>query len=191
MDKRTIGMSEAIMPGKQTKRKIDKSRIAVYNRIGNPERIAVYIRAAVGDSLQTTSFDIQKEYYSDLYGSKEGVEFVGIYADVGSGTNIDRPEFQRLLADCRAGKIDKIATKSISRFSRNLVSLTDTVNELRRLGVSILFEVERIDTSVNEDILLQMITTLAEEESAMRSAMMTQSWARRKGKAKTIKSGGR
>lgn len=52
-------------------------------------------------------------------------ELVDLYADAGiSGTSAEkRPDFQRLLSDCRKGRIDKVLVKSISRFARNTMDL--------------------------------------------------------------------
>ena len=77
---------------------------------------------------------------------------MGVYADNGiTGTKAKaREEFNRMIADCEAGKIDVILTKSISRFARNTVDLLNTVRRLKELGVSVQFEKERID-SLTED----------------------------------------
>ena len=69
----------------------------------------------------------------------------GVYVDEAlTGTKEDRDGFQRLLADCRAGKIDIVLTKSISRFARNTVTLLETVRELKALGVDVYFEEQNI-----------------------------------------------
>ena len=69
-------------------------------------------------------------------------ELVDIYADEGiSGTNTKkRDDFNRMIADCRAGKIDLIITKSISRFARNTLDCLNYVRELKDLGIGIIFE---------------------------------------------------
>ena len=64
-----------------------------------------------------------------------------MYADADyTGTKDSRPEFQRLLTDCRAGKIDRVLTKSLSRFARNTVTLLEIVREMKALGVASVFE---------------------------------------------------
>ena len=73
---------------------------------------------------------------------------VGIYADIKSGKNSSgRPEFQRMLEDCRNKKIDLIITKSVSRFGRSTVDTLDTINILRTLNVDLFFEIENIHIS--------------------------------------------
>ena len=99
-------------------------------------------------------------YYTALIAEKEDWEFAGLYADEGvTGTSTaKREDFQRLLADCRAGKIDRILVKSISRFARNTADCIQTVRELRTLGVSVYFEKEDIDTgAMGSEMLLSIL----------------------------------
>ena len=67
-----------------------------------------------------------------------------IYADEAvSGTKMDRREdFNRLMADCRKGRIDRVLVKSMSRFSRNTKDCLAALRELTRLGVTVQFEKE-------------------------------------------------
>ena len=53
-----------------------------------------------------------------------------------------REEFQRMLKDCRRGKIDRIIVKSISRFARNTKDCLSVLRELKELGISVMFEKE-------------------------------------------------
>lgn len=81
------------------------------------------------------SLSAQVSYYNDLIQKEDGWEFVGVYSDEAIiGTKEGRADFQRMLADCRDGKIDMIITKSISRFARNTVTLLETVRMLKALG---------------------------------------------------------
>ena len=87
-------------------------------------------------------------YYTEIITRNPDYELVDIYADEGiSGTNTKkRDDFNRMIADCRTGKIDLIITKSISRFARNTLDCLNYVRELKELGVGIRFEKENIDT---------------------------------------------
>ena len=84
-------------------------------------RVAAYCRVSSNKDDQEHSYETQVRYFTNLYRGSETSVLVGVYADEGiSGTSLDkRVEFQRLMEDCRAGKIDRIVTKSISRFARN------------------------------------------------------------------------
>lgn len=95
-------------------------------------------------------------------------ELVDIYADEGiTGTSAKkRGDFQRMLEDCRKGKIDKILVKSISRFARNTKDCLEAVRELRTLGISIFFEEHNIDTRmVSSEMLTSVIAACAQAES--------------------------
>ena len=103
-----------------------------------------------------------------IYQQNPLYEYAGTYADEGiSGTNIKkRDEFNRMIADCRAGKIDMIITKSISRFARNTLDCLNYVRELKDLGIGIIFEKENINTlDAKDEVLLTILSSLAQDES--------------------------
>jgi hypothetical protein len=106
---------------------------------------------------------------------------VDIYADEGiSGTNTKkRTEFNRLIADCRKGKVDRIIVKSISRFSRNTLDCLKYVRELKELGIGVIFEKENIDSlDAKGEVLLTILSSLAQDES--RSISENATWGIRK-----------
>ena len=109
-------------------------------------RVAAYARVSSDSTDQLNSFATQVDYYTNYIQSNDEWEFAGLYADEAlSGTTANkRSDFQRLLADCRAGKIDRILVKSISRFARNTIDCIQTVRELKQLGIAVEFEKEDI-----------------------------------------------
>lgn len=145
-------------------------------------RVAAYARVSSDSADQLNSFATQVDYYTSYIRSKEEWEFAGLYADEAvSGTTADkRDDFQRLLADCRAGKIDRILVKSISRFARNTIDCIQTVRELGQLGVAIEFEKEEIDTgNMGSEMLLSILGSAAQEESLSISKNLKWSYRRR------------
>jgi DNA invertase Pin-like site-specific DNA recombinase len=93
---------------------------------------------------------------------------VDVYADEGlTGTEMSkRTQFQRMLNDCRRGKIDKILCKSVSRFSRNFTDCLEVIHELKCLGVTVVFDKEGIDTSkMSGETRLAMQASAAQRES--------------------------
>ena len=144
--------------------------------IARPKRVAAYARVSSGKDAMLHSLAAQVNYYSKLIQSHSGWEYVGVYADEAlTGTKESRENFQRLLADCRSGKIDMVITKSISRFARNTVTLLETVRELKSLDVDVYFEEQNIH-SVNSDgeLMLTILASYAQEESL--SASENQKW---------------
>ena len=96
-------------------------------------RVAAYARVSTTMDEQNSSFQAQKEYYEKLIEKTQGWTFAGIYADHGiTGTSTDhRAGFQAMMEDCRAGKIDRILTKSISRFARNTLDSLNAIREVK------------------------------------------------------------
>ena len=131
-------------------------------------RVAAYCRVSSDKSEQTNSYAVQKMYFMKLFASSTTETLVDIYADIGSGTSsIYRSEFLRLLDDCRQHKIDRIVTKSLSRFARNTKECLETLRELKKLNITVLFENEGIDTGrLSDEIMITIIEGLAQEESA-------------------------
>ena len=140
------------------------------------KRVAAYARVSSGKDAMLHSLAAQVEYYSNYIRRHPGWEYVGVYADEAkTGTKDSREQFQQLLADCKAGKIDHILTKSISRMARNTVTLLETVRELKNLGISVYFEEQNIDTGTADgELMLSILASYAQEESL--SASENQKW---------------
>lgn len=109
--------------------------------------VAIYCRVSTSHLKQLESLSNQINYYKDMIKSNINWKLVDIYADIKSGKNTVRKEFQRMLDDCVNKKIDFIITKSISRFGRNTVDTLSVIHKLSLLNIDILFEVENIRTS--------------------------------------------
>ena len=138
-------------------------------------RCAAYCRVSSSSEDQLHSYAAQVKFYSEKFIDSDTEELVDIYADEGiTGTSADkRTEFQRLIRDCKRGKIDRVYAKSLSRFARNTKDCLNTVRLLRELGISIFFEKENIDTSKNTDeFMITIMGGLAQEESTSISQNM-------------------
>jgi len=144
------------------------------------QKVFIYVRVSTDDPKQTTSFELQKKYYEDFVNKHPNWELAHIYADEGkSGTDIEkRPQFREMIDAAKAGKCTLIITKSVSRFSRNVVQCIGFVRELAELKkpVGVFFESECI-FSLNEDsqLALSFVSTMAEEESHTRARSMESS----------------
>lgn len=131
-------------------------------------RTAAYCRVSTDSDEQEMSFEAQVETYTDMIMKNPEWTLVDIYADEGiSGTQVkNRKDFMRMMRMCRQGKIDQIITKSVSRFARNTVDSLEYVRELRSLGVSVIFEKERINTRfMSNEIFLSIHCIFAQSES--------------------------
>lgn len=131
-------------------------------------RVAVYCRVSTRLDSQDGSFDTQIRHFTRYVTAHENMVLVGVYGDYGkSGRFIEgRTEFQRMLADCEAGRIDLILTKSISRFARNMLDCVSTIRTLRELGVAVRFEREGFETDgMYSELMLSVLAAIAQEES--------------------------
>lgn len=154
-------------------------------------RVAAYARVSTDLDSQETSIENQREHYLHYIKGHEDWELAGIYEESGvSGTMAEtRPELMKLMRDCRAGEIDLVITKSISRFARNTSECIAMVRELTDIGVTLIFEKENIDTSKMEsEFLLTLLAAFAESES--QSISTNQKWSiRRRFQSGTYKGG--
>lgn len=131
-------------------------------------KVAAYCRVSTDSDAQLESLEAQKTHYENYITSRDDWEFAGLYYDEGiTGTKKDkRPELLRLIDDCKAGKVDFIITKSISRFSRNTTDCLELVRKLLALHIPIFFEKENINTgSMESELFLAILSSMAEGES--------------------------
>ena len=132
-------------------------------------RVCAYARVSTDNEEQLSSYQAQVEHYTSYIQNNPAWEFCGIFADEGiSGTNTKkRVEFNRMIEDCMAGKIDMVITKSISRFARNTLDTLKYVRQLKEKGVAIYFEKESVNTLDSKgEFLITLLGSLAQEESS-------------------------
>ena len=158
------------------------------------KRAAAYCRVSSGSEEQLKSFNAQVSYYKKYICDNPDYEFAGIYADEGiSGTDLrKRDGFNQMIKDAKAGKIDVIITKSISRFGRNTVDTLNAVRELKELNIDIYFDKENIHTINSEgELLITLLSATAQQTSQSQSENLK--WGIRKqyerGNIKSVGSG--
>ena len=151
------------------KKKILETHEKIEVPIGRDKiRVAAYCRVSTEKEEQQNSYENQVDYYTNYISEISEYELVGIYGDEGkSGTsNKGRSGFTELITDCKAGSIDLVVTKSISRFARNTQDCLQYSRELKELGIPIWFEKERINTMDGKgEVLFTILSSLAQEES--------------------------
>jgi DNA invertase Pin-like site-specific DNA recombinase len=144
-------------------------------------RVAAYCRVSSFVDQQMDSLEIQKRHFMKLIQDNQEWVLVGIYMDNGiTGTDrTKRMGFQRMIRHCEEGKIDRILSKSISRFGRNTAEVLEVIYNLKEKNIGIYFEKENIDTlSQTSEFVLSTIAAIAQEES--RSISENTSWAIKK-----------
>lgn len=150
-----------------------KPELAQGKAVQRQLRVAAYCRVSTDNEEQLTSYEAQQIYYTDKIMTNKNWTMAGIFADEGiTGTSAQkRPEFLKMILQCRQKKIDIILTKSISRFARNTVDSLKYIRALKELGVAVIFEKEGINTlETDSEILLTMLSAFAQAESENISA---------------------
>ena len=141
-------------------------------------RVAAYARVSTRSDEQLLSLETQKEHYDNFISANFEWEYAGLYYDEGvSGTKVEKRDgLLALLKDCEDGKIDRVITKSISRFSRNTADCLEMVRNLARLNIYMYFEKENIDTEhMSSELMLSILSSIAESES--RSISQNNKWS--------------
>ena len=136
---------------------------------GKPKlRVAAYCRVSTDSEEQATSYEAQIEHYTEYIQKNPEWELAGIFADEGlSGTDTrKRGEFNRMIEECMAGKINMVITKSISRFARNTLDCLKYIRQLKDRNIPVFFEKENINTMDSKgEVLLTIMASLAQQES--------------------------
>lgn len=131
-------------------------------------RVAAYCRVSTLQEQQETSYEAQVSYYTEKINCNPEWIFAGIYADDGKSATMirKRDDFQAMIDDALAGKIDMIITKSISRFARNTVDSLTNIRKLKEKNIAVFFEKEGINTlGDGGEMLITILSSQAQEES--------------------------
>lgn len=145
------------------------------------KKMAAYCRVSTDQLEQLSNYEAQVAYYTAFMENHPDYECAGIYADEGIlVTNTKkREQFNKMIEDCKDGKIDMIITKSISRFARNTLDCLNFVRQLKELGVGVIFEKENINTLDGKgEVLISILASLAQDES--RSISENSTWGIRR-----------
>lgn len=135
------------------------------------KRVGIYCRVSTNNMDQLQSLTAQISHLTRLTASMLQWVLVDAYIDIAtSKTGSSRKEFNRMLDDCRSRKLDIVITKNISRFGRDTVEILDALNQLKTLGIRVIFEQEELDTAnTDSDLMIAIIEALAQAENETRS----------------------
>lgn len=131
-------------------------------------RVAAYCRVSTDKDDQVNSFESQQRYFKEYITRQSEWELVEIFADEGtSGTSTKkRKAFNRMIAAAKAGEVDLLITKEISRFARNTLDSIYYTRELKRIGVGVIFLNDNINTlEPDAELRLTIMSSIAQEES--------------------------
>lgn len=129
-------------------------------------RAAIYARYSAGPNQTDQSIEGQVRVCTDFC-EKNNLEIQEIYADRSiTGKTDDRPEFQRLIKDCKLGKYDAVVVYKTDRFSRDKYDAVVYKREIKKAGVKIYYAAEAIPEGPEGIILESLMEGLAEYYSA-------------------------
>ena len=133
--------------------------------------VGIYCRVSTNSMDQLQSLTAQISHLTRLTASMLQWVLADAYIDIStSKTGSSRKEFNRMLDDCRSRKLDIVITKNISRFGRDTVEILDALNQLKTLGIRVIFEQEELDTAnTDSDLMIAIIEALAQAENESRS----------------------
>ncbi len=148
-------------------------------------RVCAYCRVSTEEDNQASSYELQVQNYTKMINENEEWEFAGIFADEGiSGTSVlHREHFLEMIEKCKAGEIDLIITKQVSRFARNVLDSLNYIFMLRRLDppVGVYFETEKLNTlDKSSDMVITVLSLVAQSESEQKSNSLKWSFKRRR-----------
>lgn len=135
-----------------------------------PKRICTYCRVGKDDQLQMVPYELLQKSYEAMISNIPDCIFTGLYVDEGliDASPNSRKALDRMIADCQAGRIDLIVTKSVSGLTRNIAECMFIVRDLAQLQppVGVFFETERVlSLDKNVDLAITLIGALADQES--------------------------
>ena len=132
-------------------------------------RVVFYARVSTEHEAQINAFDNQIEWYKAELLKLPEWELIDIYSDKGvTGTSAEkRPGSMQMYADAHLGRFDKIVTRELSRFARNIEEAVSYARKFARLEVSIYFLHDNIDTANAGDMTYRYASAagMAQEES--------------------------
>ena len=145
-----------------------KKSILVDKEKYHQKRVAAYCRVSTKQEEQLNSYETQVRYYTDRINREPGWKLAGIYADKGiTGTSMKkRDEFNKLIRQCKRGKVDMIIVKSISRFARNTLDCLKITRMLRELKVDVYFEEQNLHSiDPSSEFYISIYGSVAQSES--------------------------
>lgn len=187
VDKNLLSDAEAEEKAKVRVIPARKKFIPVSQQKVKKKRVAAYCRVSTESDEQEVSFDSQCKFYKNKINANPEYELVDVYADRGiTGTSTEkREEFNRLMQDCIAGKIDMVITKSITRFARNTLDSIMWIRKLREHGIDIFFELENLHSLSTNEMILTTLSSIAQESSQNKSESVKWGYERQFEKGKT------
>lgn len=135
------------------------------------KRVGIYCRVSTNSMEQLKSLTAQVSHLTRLTAAVPQWLLSDVYMDIAtSKTGSSRKEFNRMLEDCKSHKLEIVITKDVSRFGRDTVEVLDAFNQLKALGIRVIFEGNSLDTAnTDSDLMVAVMESIAQTENESRS----------------------
>ncbi len=135
------------------------------------KRVGIYCRVSTNSTEQLQSLVAQVSHLARVTATVPQWLLADVYMDIAtSKTGSSRKEFNRMLEDCKSHKLEIVITKDVSRFGRDTVEVLDAFNQLKALGVRVIFEGNSLDTANTDgDLMVAVMESIAQAENESRS----------------------
>lgn len=135
------------------------------------KRVGIYCRVSTNSMEQLQSLTAQVSHLTRLTATVPQWLLSDVYMDIAtSKTGSSRKEFNRMLEDCKSHKLEVVITKDVSRFGRDTVEVLDAFNQLKALGVRVIFEGNSLDSAnTDSDLMVAVMESIAQAENESRS----------------------
>lgn len=135
------------------------------------KRVGIYCRVSTNSMEQLQSLTAQVSHLTRLTATVPQWLLSDVYMDIAtSKTGSSRKEFNRMLEDCKSHKLEIVITKDVSRFGRDTVEVLDAFNQLKALGIRVIFEGNSLDTAnTSSDLMVAVMESIAQAENESRS----------------------
>lgn len=135
------------------------------------KRVGIYCRVSTNSMEQLQSLTVQVSHLTRVTATVPQWLLSDVYMDIAtSKTGSSRKEFNRMLEDCKSHKLEIVITKDVSRFGRDTVEVLDAFNQLKALGVRVIFEGNSLDTAnTDSDLMVAVMESIAQAENESRS----------------------
>jgi len=145
---------------------LEQKKQKIFDNLAYHNKVGIYCRVSTQDQAREGfSLEEQEERLRALCKYK-GYEIVDVYIDAGiSAKDTNRPEFQRMMNDVKAKKINRILSLKLDRCTRSIMDLEHLVRFLEENDCSLECAYEEINTSnANGRFFVRMLTILAQLE---------------------------
>lgn len=142
-----------VVPAKQDSIDVFKYKVAVYARLSRERE----------DTIERGTIENQVEFVTEYVKQQEDMEIIDCYVDDAfTGTNFDRPGYNRMIADLKEGRFNTVVVKDLSRLGREYVQVGNLIERIFPLyGVRFIAILDNYDTLNRDSGIMMPVANIA------------------------------